>query len=461
MTVYQPGMGLKTEKGSEGALGCIARTAGGPLGAGVAVLLGCAHMLFGNASEGTGIAVRQEGASSTCSKMPVIARTSFNWITGFRPVRINVPGEANPVRDGAETDCAIGRLAPGVQFDNRILGMNVVIAGTPQGTDPGVQKPPPFGTAPQPEHLLRFYSPVDKQVHWGTIVTRSPAFNATYVSGGSGAVSPLVWPELNSSYLDDLADARPNINQYMVLPRPAPGETYESLARQGRQLQFGQGGDSGSVVINHEDKVVGMLIRAGAKPPATTTAVEWTTASGVGWVTPIAKVLAQMQITIQAADSGTIPASGPIAVTRPTADSPTVHAGMDRFRAEARQSRYGRILLGMMARHAKEVGQIVNGCRPAIVAWHRNQGPAVIAHLLRALHDPAHEIPVVINGVPRQRLLDAMAEQFVRFGGPRLCRDIHRYRDLVLASPITTETRVDRLPAALAALPRPMTVSAR
>ncbi len=461
MSVYQPGMGLRTETGAKGALGCIARTAGGPLGTGVAVMLGCAHVLFGDAPTRTDVAVQQEGASSTCSKMPVIARTSLDWVTGFRPVRINVAGEPKPVRDGAETDCAIGRLAPGIQFENRILGMNVVIAGTPQGSDPGVQKPPPFGTAPQPQHLLRFYSPVDKQVHWGTIVTRTPAFNATYVEGGSGAVSPLVWPELNTSYLDAIADTLPNINQYMVLPRPAPGESYDPYVQRKRELRFGQGGDSGSVVINHENKVVGMLIRAGDKPPANATAVEWTAASGIGWVTPIAKVLAQLQITIQAADSGTIPTAGPISVTRPTADSPTVHAGMDRFRTEARQSRYGKILLGMMARHADEARRIVNGCRPATVAWHRNQGPAVIAHLIRALHDPAHEIPVVLNGVPRERLLDVMAEQFLRFGGPRLRHDVQRYRDLLLASPITTETRIDRLPAALAALRRPLTASPR
>lgn len=462
MTIYQPGMGLKTEAGAEGALGCIARTTGGPLGAGVAVMLGCAHVLFGNVPARTNVEIRQEGASSTCSKMPVIARTAYDWVTGFRPVQINVAGEPNPVRDGYETDCAIGRLAPGVQFDNRILGLNVVIAGTPEGTDLGVQTPPPFGTAPQPEHLLRFYSPVDHRVHWGTIVTRTPAFNATYVEGGSGAVSPLVWPEVNSVWLDRLAEALPNINQFMVLPRPAPGEGYEPYLQRRRELLFGQGGDSGSVVINHEDKVIGMLIRSGGKPPASVTAVEWTAASGVGWVTPIAKVLAQMQIIIKKeGDAGTVPTAGPITVTRPTADSPTVHSGMELFRSEARRSRYGKILLGMMARHAEEARRIVNACRPAIVAWHRNQGPAVIAHLIRALHDPAHEIPVVINGVPREQLLDAMAEQLLRVGGPQLCRDVRRYRELVLRSPITSETRIDRLPAALAALPRPLTASPR
>jgi hypothetical protein len=329
--------------------------------------------------------------------------------------------------------------------------------------DLGVVAAPPFGTAPQPQHYVRFFSSLDKHVHYGTLIKPSPS-NATYVEGGSGPVNPLVWPVPVSAKGDAGKDAFTNINQILILPRPEPvpgvslAESYQPYLSGKKKLLFCDEGDSGSVVVNSANQVIGVVVRTAPKgllPPQN--AMEWKAMTSLGVVCPIDKVLAQMQIEIPAAFSGALPQSGPIDLASPAAfDDPVtraMHEEIARLREQVSRIRLGRVMLGMITRHSREIRRIVYGRRPALAAWRHNEGPAFYAHVLRALRDPAHQIPTTINGVSRTRLLEAMAAAFLEFGGDRLRRDVERYRDQVIRHAATI-TRLDQVPEAIAAMSR-------
>jgi hypothetical protein len=453
MTVYTPGITIQNQAGETGALGCFARTLSGAGGPPVPVLLGCSHVLFGSMVNSTKVDIN-EPSNSTCSKNVRTSRTTYSWEQGFRLVRIRVDGQE---LSGAETDCAIAPLEPGLQFTNQIPGIGM-ITGTPPAGSLGVIAGPPFGSAPGPQHYVRFYSPVDKRVHHGTIL-KAPVFTATYLEGGSGPVDPLVWPRLTTDLSDAGKDMVTGINQILILPRPDPAEPggYGPYLA-GKSLLFGQGGDSGSVVVNSANQVIGLISRAGGRKfTSPETAVEWRAASGLGVVCPIGKVLDQMKIEIPPSFAGSVPQTGPIDLASPGArtdpDAIAMHQGIDRLRQEVSGTRLGRVILGMITRHNREVRRIVYGRRPALVAWRDNQGPALFAHLLRGLRDPSHQIPTVINGVPRTRLLQAMEAALLEFGSPQLRRDIERYRSPALRY-APAVTLLDQVPEIIAQMSR-------
>jgi hypothetical protein len=467
MTTYAPGFEVKNQANEQGTLGCFARTVtGNPAGAGVPVLLSAAHVLFGSIADQQDVAIYEPTESgTTCSKSVRLAKTLLSWAAGFRDVtiRVGLSGGTTENRTGAETDCAIARLEPGVHFSNDIPGIGT-IKGTPPTGNLGVVEGPPFGTAPLAGQYVRFFSPLTKHVHFGTIL-KPPAFTATYVAGGSGPVNPLVWPEPATHSTDEGQDMKGTINQILILPRPDPipnqtlAKSYEPYLSGRKKLLFGQGGDSGSVVVNSANQVIGLISRGGGeKPPSNSTAMEWLAASAIGIVCPIEKVLAQMQIEIPATPfSGVLPQAGPIDLASPGAlDHPegrAMHDEITRLRERVSELRLGRVLLGMITRHNGEVRRIVNGRRPALAAWQHNQGPAYLAHLIRALRDPSHQIPTAINGVPRTRLLEVMAAVLTQYGSPRLRRDIERYRDVLLRhAPMIV--RLDDVPEAVARMSR-------
>jgi hypothetical protein len=447
--IYTPAMAIENKPQAEGVLGCFAQKRGDP---GTKVLLSNAHILFGQVPEQTNVRIYQPPSGSTCCRKTHIATTLNTWEDGFLPVEVRLAGETE-VRRGSETDCAIARLVEGIQFTNQIpeIGM---IAGTPPAGDFGITAGPPFGTAPREEQYVRFYSPLDNRVHYGTVLTLGDS--ATYVSGGTGSVPPLLSPRSVQNPLAPLHTAVPPINQLLILPRPTPGESYERYLSGQLQLYFGRTGDSGSVVVNHENKVIGLMCWVAGLPESEETAEEWRAVSGIGVLNPIHKVLDQMEIEIPSNLANTSPSRGgrffmPGVETDP--DEIALERGRQRVEAKLKPLRLGRLLLGKMDQHRKEARRIVLGYRPALVAWHRHQGPAFVDHCVRNLRDPAHKIPTSINGIDQTALLQVMADMLIRYGSPKLRRDVEKYRDVILAH-ATGITSCDQAPEMIGELQR-------
>lgn len=450
MTIYTPAMPIENDTGAEGALGCFARLRSG----GTPVLLSNAHVLFANARSRRGVRIYQPPSSSSCCRNQHLATTLNTWQQGFHRVRVSITGQ--PIQLGSETDCAIARLQPGIQYTNEHPQLRM-ITGTPPAGDLGVVIGPNFGTPPTANQLVRLYSPMTRRVHYGTVM-RNIGPPGTYVEGGTGTVpDPLLTLASTASLYGDVF--LPPINQLMILPRPPPGEGYERYLRGGVQLTFGINGDSGSVVLNHLDQVIGLFAQSPPKPSIAepgALAQEWRAVASLGLVNPIHRVLDRMAIEIPASFSGTVPTRGRSRVYLPGVDpeATALEEGRDRLLAALSATRFGRFLIGKFGQHRREVRRIVFGVRQALVAWHRHQGPAFTDHLLRNLRDPRHPIPTAINGVSRDDLLRIMADLLMLHGEGGLRRDVARHRELVL-SRLSTVTRLDQLPSLVAEVRRP------
>jgi hypothetical protein len=59
----------------------------------------------------------------------------------------------------------------------------------------------------------------------------------------------------------------------------------------------------------------------------------------------------------------------------------------------------GSFLNEMIQKHANEVVQLVHHKRPVTVTWHRNKGPAFVAHFEKSFKDPNYIVPQEINGI--------------------------------------------------------------
>ncbi len=443
-TVYKPGDMVAnptaTTGSDDGALGCFATASDGSV-----VLLSCAHVLFANRADSQNLNIYSPPSSSTCCRHRHIATTLKSWLDGFDGPHTVVPDGGEPPDEGYYTDAAIAKLEPGVLYSNEIPGGIGMIAGTPS-SGLGVPTPPAWGTPPTNDQLVRFYSPNTKRVHYGTLL---PPPHPGSVQGGP-RLDPLQWPYGAGQNNDTENDTQALVGALIVLPRPGPGESYADYAAGKRRLYFGQRGDSGSVVVNSQNQVIGVVCKGTdleAKVPWKPTLpdyeqyAEWRAVTSVGTLSPIGYVLKKMGITIPANLAKTTPSAGDLLrVALPTdPDELALQRGQRRIGDQLRRSRLGRIILEKLTRHRGEARRIVERNRQAMLAWRSHQGPAFVNHCMHNLRDPRHRVPTAINGVTRTELIRVMADLFAAHGSNELQRDVARYRDLALRyAPVLT-----------------------
>lgn len=385
------------------------------------------------------------------------------WTGGFHRVPAQIRSfTGSPVQGGASTvDCAIARLDPGISFHNvwnvEQLGLTIPIKGAvTEGF--GIGKGPDFGTKPTAQQLVRIFSANTGQLRWGTMLSTKPVV---------GLLEPDPDHLLYGWGMGDSSDLavgmKTHVRQFLILPRPAPSldpsvSVKDWYGSNPEELTF-EGGDSGSWVINHQNLVVGMLIRAGDPELVLKkeleneelNAIEAKSVRAVGVATPIWRILEHLNITIPTAAggwSGTTPALD----TRRVVAVATHHRRRDGVQVLAdqlRQSTRGRLLLGKIAQHRREIGELLTSVRPITAAWRDLQGPRFVHHCIQSLDQPSHRVPDAINGVGRRRLADAMLPLFARYGSPGLRRDIERYGAALLEALVPVAGLAD-VPAALA-----------
>ena len=149
--------------------------------------------------------------------------------------------------------------------------------------------------------------------------------------------------------------------------------------------KFAYKGDSGSVVVDENNVVVGLLWSI---DKATET---------LGYANLITNVTATMAITIiNSGTPGTIPL-GAGALTEPV--EAAVPDRLDELVKVLEAMDVGRAALAMFREHGREIDRLLNENRHVKVAWHRYQGPAFTGHFLKSAREPGHRIPLEIEGV--------------------------------------------------------------
>lgn len=486
-TEYTAGMAIESKlagsvlhlgPSQSGALGCFAKDASGK-----PVLLTNSHVLFPHFLALSHLGVYQPDYSSCCSGGDKIATAVFDatqikdgkYKGGFKQKLgsgvIPAPNDkgftkTKSVLSCSETDCAIARLDPGVRFRNVLKTPSGEIAIDGSNDDVLSVLGPAAGTAPAPDQYVRVFTPRGGgRLIYGTLAWRPTSDPQDSVVVNGVRLTPIYDDGfvIGSPEDQETAGSLPPINQFVILPRPKPipGESdYRKFYRQNEDLSF-DFGDSGSVVIDHRGRVIAQMVGGFPFNPnqfvpkrSDRVLIEYTAIRNVGIASPIRAVIEQLNISIPAGGfAGTVPATVTHARVLVPGFRAASHLDADRAIAERlrhglRQSRRGKLLLGKIALHRAEVRGLLVRVRAISSAWRDLQGAAFYNHCVLSARDPAHVVPDSVNGIGRDRLVDALIPLVLRHASAPLARDLTRYGTWMREAMLCVST-VGELPDAL------------
>lgn len=201
----------------------------------------------------------------------------------------------------------------------------------------------------------------------------------------------------------------PYLNGRQILIWPADTETY--INENGKPA-FANHGDSGSVLLDTDNKIVGLIWGDDPGAPGVSRSI-----SAANHIAAVLKAFKDNghEITLRISPTGNNAdlAGGPRLPPRRTLydfirDSDT-------------------LLAELAHKHREEVADLIDHCRPVTVAWHRHNGPAFAAAVNRNQRDPRFRIPREINGVSREALLVAMARVLDEHGSFALREDLREH----------------------------------
>lgn len=192
--------------------------------------------------------------------------------------------------------------------------------------------------------------------------------------------------------------------------------------------KFNDSGDSGSVILNASNQVVGLHFASPYKP-------ETTDKDGTSVANKIHEVTSRLEITIP---SGAIAGGSDDAILAGGTDASTIHSPatstplgtvetMNFVETRLNASKPGRLIIGLYYSHRHEVRDLINSCRPVKVAWNRNQGQAFLASIAKSITTPSEDFKTSIKGISLVTLLEKMHTEIAMHGSIGLKKDIEKY----------------------------------
>ncbi len=183
---------------------------------------------------------------------------------------------------------------------------------------------------------------------------------------------------------------------------------------------FSSKGDSGSVVLNHLNEVIGLHFADDEERDDNNVIKHKATMS---YANPIQDVLRILKIKIP--DTGT-DKTLPLRFTEAEPEirgTDVLDDLLDMIKAQPD----GELLIEVFKKHRVEVMNLINTNKEVKVAWHRYHGPEFVAHLAQKAKDDAHTIPETIENVSYKRLLLKMSVVLEKNGSPEMASDIEKY----------------------------------
>jgi hypothetical protein len=226
-------------------------------------------------------------------------------------------------------------------------------------------------------------------------------------------------------------------------PLPAEGSSQHGLII--TPPSFGLKGDSGSLVLDDNGRVVGLLWAANSK-----------VIIGNAWANRIEDVEDRLKIKI---DSATTIRDTQVALVAPTdangrlasrpgprsgpgdrADEPLTPAAAAAtgtapppvaLRTLVEQDLLtiprGREIYQLYFTHHMEVRELIDSNREVALVWHRQGGPGIIQHVLDAVRSRTSALPTAIRGRSWSDRVGAILAIFDRFGSSQLRKDVARF----------------------------------
>lgn len=167
-------------------------------------------------------------------------------------------------------------------------------------------------------------------------------------------------------------------------------------------------GDSGSAIINDQNRIVGMLIGACPDAPFYTIANH------------ISDVLTQLNIRIPYSPNIIVTAGETLTDFPPAVLEAPIPAPYRALRERLQNHEVTAKLLAIGQRHSDEVTYLINHCRPVTVAWHRCRGPALLATVMSAVRDGHYRLPATVKGVTPYEVLKRMRVVLSQHGSKAL-----------------------------------------
>ena len=220
---------------------------------------------------------------------------------------------------------------------------------------------------------------------------------------------------------------------------------------------FIEGGDSGSLVLDMDNKAVGLAIMSqkGARKDKRCFACHIVpvlnelnvciqtsggTSPGSSHATDGSGIASYGGSTSHLQDDGTVMFAAHNVAGETTAITPQPppvseqiqNDRMNKWLDAIGASEAGRRLHDAYAETRREITYLVRKKRQVTVAWHRNRGPAFLAGLLDHLRGKTPSIPLEIGGISRAGLLNRMETILQAYGSNALRDAIARYRDDVV-----------------------------
>jgi hypothetical protein len=199
------------------------------------------------------------------------------------------------------------------------------------------------------------------------------------------------------------------------IPHPTGTRTFAgqiAIQQVNTAVQFSDMGDSGAAVVNAANKIVGLVFAGGKNAPSVP----------AGFVTianHISDVLSELNISIPYS-SEVKETAGQALFDVPRIEEAKIPAPYRALRERMEQHGGTARIFGLGRQHADEILRLVNHCRPVTVAWHRAQGPALLATLMGAVRDGHYRIPAGVKGVALHEALERMREALAKHGSPAL-----------------------------------------
>jgi hypothetical protein len=178
------------------------------------------------------------------------------------------------------------------------------------------------------------------------------------------------------------------------------------------QPAFMNDGDSGSVLIDDGNNIIGLLFSSDPKTQNRT----------IGIGNHIDRVLNALKDNGHEIKLAKSPAGGQLhGIAAGRSALPPRHSLQDAVRKSQE------LPAALYRRHRDEVTHLVEHCRAVTVVWHRHQGPAFAAAVNRSHREPIYRIPLEINGVSRHALLVRMARVLGEHGSAALQQDLREH----------------------------------
>jgi hypothetical protein len=272
-------------------------------------------------------------------------------------------------------------------------------------------------------------------------VTQAEAATGTYAVRKHGMRTRLTGGVISA--LDASTGVADNI--MIVAPNPHPDAGT-------RTVFFVYEGDSGAVLVNGANEVVGLIDARDDAGNGTafpiehvldrfaaveSVAVEVATATTPGTVNTVPG--AAMVTVPPEVVSSVAPASTPVPAGRVLAPvpgwvlpvAPPGSAVLGHVADDLGRSAAGRRLLALWDTHRAELRRLLEANRRVATTWHRSGASALFQLLARMAVDPTVSVPETVHGRPLDDVLDRVHEMFRRVAGPQLRADLDAVRPLV------------------------------